>query len=191
MLLPAGCLTQSASEKDVVSEQHVLIAFGPLIIRERRIGDLESKLDTLLTTISHPDSKLLDARLESIEQASTIVSLEQASALVTHFQGSMTPHFPFVVFPPGTLLDEIRQSETLLSLAILAAAAYEIPGKQEVLVQKVQSAINKQLHSDAMLSVKVLQALLIHVGWSAYSSSSFYYSRNLIDIFQVLLPFGA
>jgi hypothetical protein len=173
MLLPTGCLTQSAGEEDVVSEQHVLVAFGPLTIRERRIGDLESKLDKLLTTISHPDSKHLDACLEPVEQTSNTVPFDQASALVAHFQGSMTLHFPFVCFPPGTLLDETRQSETLLLLVILAAAAYENPARQGALVQKVQTAINKLLHSDAMFTVKMLQALLIHVAWSA-DSSSFY-----------------
>ncbi|CRG88257.1 hypothetical protein PISL3812_05285 [Talaromyces islandicus] len=125
--------------------------------QKRSIDDLESKLDKLLTTISNPESKILDTCLE---QESTIVSFRQASALVAHFQDLMAPHFPFLVFSLGTLLDEIRQTGPLLLLTILAAAAYDNPARQKVFVQKVQTAINNKLHSDAMLTVKVLQAFL-------------------------------
>ena len=77
----------------------------------------------------------------------------------------MAPQFAYVVIPPGTTSEDLRRDRPMLWGAIVTAASYHDPLRQEVLGWKMMEEFSERLLVKAEKSLDILQALIVHLTW--------------------------
>lgn len=108
-----------------------------------------------------------------------IVSMQLATQLVGRYVSDLAPQRPLVVFPSGTSAADIRASQPILFLAVLAAAA----GTMDETLGAELNAMLLRIYAERIMmqgekSLELIQALLISTNWyyslGEYDSLKFY-----------------
>jgi hypothetical protein len=90
---------------------------------------------------------------------------ETAERYLDIFRTKLTPHFPFVVVPPGISVKQLRQKKQLLCLAILASASYENMPLQRALGAEFKKAVASRMIIGGEISFELLQGLMVFLAW--------------------------
>ncbi|TAQ89648.1 hypothetical protein B7494_g2009 [Chlorociboria aeruginascens] len=110
---------------------------------------------TIETPITHQD--LLSSSLNPTSQDS--------DDLLKIFQLELTPHFPFVIIPQGTVARNLEQERPFLYSAIILAASCYTPTTQKALARDFVKDLNIRLFEHGEKSLDLLQGLLVYLGW--------------------------
>lgn len=94
------------------------------------------------------------------------IDVGTANAAFERYVNDMAPLMPFVVFPPGTEMEEIRRSKPILLHAIIAVAIGSIqPSAQVALLQDFYKLIAERAVVNGEKSLELVQATLVSVNW--------------------------
>lgn len=93
------------------------------------------------------------------------VRTEEASLLLADFRNNMAHHIPFVVLPPFSTSEDLRRDKPVLWKAIVVAASYAQPDRQEALGWKFMEEITTRILLKAEKSLDLLQGILVHLCW--------------------------
>ncbi|KAI9821143.1 MAG: hypothetical protein M1827_003877 [Pycnora praestabilis] len=108
-----------------------------------------------------------------------------AAEIFERYKIDMAPHFPAVVFPPGTSAAEVRKTKPILFLAILSAGGP--PDIQRVLTKEVMRVYADRIICNGEKTLELIQALTVSTLWywpaEHYEELKFY---QLIHIAAVM-----
>ena len=89
-----------------------------------------------------------------------------ADELFTHYNTSMAPHMPIVIFPRDLDSDVVRETKPVLFLAILSVASgQKYPILQKQLKKKIMRTLADRMIIGESKSLEILQALQIVIIW--------------------------
>ncbi|KAJ5782058.1 hypothetical protein N7457_003832 [Penicillium paradoxum] len=95
-----------------------------------------------------------------------IIDYDTASAAFDRFIHQMAPELPFIVFPPGTTMGDVRRNKPSLFLAIIAAGLGVFNhDAQHVLVNEVYRLIADQAIIKGQKSLELVQTILVTSIW--------------------------
>ncbi|KAF9241429.1 transcriptional regulator family: Fungal Specific TF [Penicillium roqueforti] len=95
-----------------------------------------------------------------------IIDYKTASAAFDRYIHQMAPELPFVVFPPGTTMGEVRRNKPYLFLAIIAAAvAVFNSDAQPILVNETYRLIAEQVVVKGQKSLELVQTIMVCSIW--------------------------
>jgi hypothetical protein len=95
-----------------------------------------------------------------------IIDYKTANAAFDRYIHQMAPELPFVVFPPGTTMGEVRRNKPYLFLAIIAAAvAVFNSDAQSILVNDLYRLIAEHVVVKGQKSLELVQAILVCSIW--------------------------
>ncbi|KAK2781655.1 hypothetical protein FQN53_000446 [Emmonsiellopsis sp. PD_33] len=95
-----------------------------------------------------------------------IVDTETALKTFNRYVNEISPLLPFVVFPPGTTMSEVRRTKPVLFLAILSIAIGTFqPHLQTQLVNEVHRIYADQTIVKGTKSLELVQAIVISTIW--------------------------
>ncbi|KAF7133991.1 hypothetical protein CNMCM5793_005517 [Aspergillus hiratsukae] len=95
-----------------------------------------------------------------------LVSLAVASEAFNRFVTHMAPQMPFVVFPPGTTMSDVRKSKPVLLHAIIAVSIGAIqPDSQLALLDDFYKTIAERIVVKGEKSFDLVQALVVSCNW--------------------------
>jgi len=110
---------------------------------------------------SQPDKDLPE---DVIDQG--LISLQEAEECFVRFTEVMLPHFPVVVFPPGTTASIIRRKRSVLFLAILGAACgYLGEGIQKMVMDEVMKTYADRIIMSGDKNLDLVQAIQVSAIW--------------------------
>jgi hypothetical protein len=110
---------------------------------------------------SEPDKDLPE---DVIDQG--LISLEEAEECFVRFTEVMLPHFPIVVFPPGTTASIVRRTRPVLFLAILGAASGHLgEGIRKTLMEEVMRAFADRIIMSGDKNLDLVQAIQVSAVW--------------------------
>ncbi|KAJ5484613.1 hypothetical protein N7453_012081 [Penicillium expansum] len=95
-----------------------------------------------------------------------IIDYKTASAAFERYIHQMAPEMPFVVFPPGTTMGEVRRNKPYLFLSIIAAAVGVFNhDAQPILVNETYRLIAEQVVVKGQKSLELVQTIMICSIW--------------------------
>lgn len=94
-----------------------------------------------------------------------ILSMDVATELFARYTRDMAPHLPIVIFPPEVTARQLRKNAPYLFLAVMAAAASEMPDIQRALVNEFTQMVADRVIIVGDKSLELVQAILIGVIW--------------------------
>jgi hypothetical protein len=95
-----------------------------------------------------------------------LISLEEADECFVRFTEAMLPHFPVVVFPPGTTASTVRRTRPILFLAILGAASGHLgEGVRKALVEEVMRTYADRMFMSGDKNLDLVQAIQVSAVW--------------------------
>jgi hypothetical protein len=95
-----------------------------------------------------------------------LVTLETAAQVFDQYVNDMAPHFPAVVFPPGTTFQDVRKSKPIVFLAILCAGSgVNHPGLQRTLTKEIMRIFADRIVCNGEKSLELIQSLHISTLW--------------------------
>ncbi|KGO69816.1 hypothetical protein PITC_042790 [Penicillium italicum] len=95
-----------------------------------------------------------------------IIDYKTASAAFERYIHQMAPEMPFVVFPPGTTMGEVRRNKPYLFLAIIAAAVSVFNhDAQLILLNETYRVIAEQVVIKGQKSLELVQTIMICSIW--------------------------
>ncbi|PWW79114.1 hypothetical protein C7212DRAFT_47113, partial [Tuber magnatum] len=95
-----------------------------------------------------------------------LLGIEMARKIFDHYVEDLVPHFPAVVFPPGTTADEVRKEKPTLFLAILASASrMNHPDLHYALHKEISRALADKIMINGEKNLELVQALLVTALW--------------------------
>ncbi|KAJ5970008.1 hypothetical protein N7501_006256 [Penicillium viridicatum] len=95
-----------------------------------------------------------------------IIDYTTANAAFERYVYEMAPEMPFVVFPPGTTMGEVRRNKPHLFLAIIAAAVGIFsPDAQPTLVNETYRLIAEHVVIKGQKSLELVQTLMVCSIW--------------------------
>ncbi|KAJ5807646.1 Transcription factor [Penicillium robsamsonii] len=95
-----------------------------------------------------------------------IVDYETASAAFERYIHKMAPEMPFVVFPPGTTMGEVRRNKPYLFLAIIGAAIGIFnPDAQPILINEAYRLIAEHVVIKGQKSLELVQTIMVCSIW--------------------------
>ncbi|KAJ5355628.1 Transcription factor [Penicillium concentricum] len=95
-----------------------------------------------------------------------IVDYKTASAAFERYIHQMAPSMPFVVFPPGTTMGEVRRNKPCLFLAIIGAAIGVFnPDAQPILVNEVYRLLAEHVVIKGQKSLELVQTIMVCSIW--------------------------
>ena len=110
---------------------------------------------------SEPDK---DLPVDVIDQG--LISLEEAEECFVRFTEVMLPHFPIVVFPPGTTASIVRRTRPVLFLAILGAASGHLgEGIRKTLMEEVMRTFADRIIMRGDKNLDLVQAIQVSAVW--------------------------
>ncbi|KAK1148365.1 hypothetical protein N8T08_010176 [Aspergillus melleus] len=167
---------------------------------DRRIEALEGKVNQLLGQIHNESqagsSPSLDGdttpRGESGESTRVsqdvisreVITFDHAASLLDGFRRTMMPHFPFVIIPEKTTLQELREQKPFLLLAVLTVSLYQNLSLRRIFMDEFRTAVRERMLFGLVESpFELLQGLLVSLGWSQY----LYQPRQFTTYFHLAL----
>jgi len=95
-----------------------------------------------------------------------LLGIEMAREIFDHYIENLVPHFPAVVFPPGTTADEVRKEKPTLFLAILASASrMSHPDLHHALHKEISRTLAEKIMINGEKGLELVQALLVTSVW--------------------------
>lgn len=95
-----------------------------------------------------------------------LLSMETATSIFNHYVEDMVPHFPAVVFPPGTTAEDVRRSKPTLFLAILSAASgAQYPELHRTLYWEISRTFAERVMVNGEKTLELVQALVLCTMW--------------------------
>ncbi|KAJ5496221.1 Transcription factor [Penicillium fimorum] len=95
-----------------------------------------------------------------------IVDYKTASVAFERYIHQMAPEMPFVVFPPGTTMGEVRRNKPYLFLAIIGAAIGVFnPDAQPILINEAYRVIAEHVVVKGQKSLELVQAIMVCAIW--------------------------
>ncbi|OQE35172.1 hypothetical protein PENCOP_c014G04006 [Penicillium coprophilum] len=95
-----------------------------------------------------------------------IVDYKTTSAAFDRYIHQMAPELPFVVFPPGTTMGEVRRNKPYLFLAIIGAAIGVFnPDVQTILVNEIYRLIAEHVVVKGQKSLELVQTIMVCSIW--------------------------
>lgn len=95
-----------------------------------------------------------------------IINYNTADLAFERYVYQMAPELPFVVFPPGTTMGEVRRNKPYLFLAIVAAAVGVFnPDAQQILVNELYRTIAEQVVVKGQKSLELVQTIMVSAIW--------------------------
>ncbi|KAG0152954.1 hypothetical protein PDIDSM_1913 [Penicillium digitatum] len=95
-----------------------------------------------------------------------IIDYNTASAAFERYINQMAPEMPFVVFPPGTTMGEVRRNKPYLFLAIIAVAVGPFnPDAQPILVNETYRLIAEHVVVKGHKSLELVQTIVVCSIW--------------------------
>jgi hypothetical protein len=88
--------------------------------------------------------------------------------LLEIFRTDMTPHFPFVVIPPGTTAGQLHQQNPFLYSAIMMSVAFRNVSKQMAMARDIMMDLSVRLLQKGEKSMDLLQGLLVYSAWYVF-----------------------
>jgi len=134
-----------------------------------------------------------DLQEDVIDQG--LLSVEEAMECFSRFTDSMLPHFPVVVFPPGTTTPMVRRTRPALFLAILGAASGHLDdGVRKLLVEELMRTFANRIIMRGDKSLDLVQALQVAAIWyfppERFDEIKVYQLFQLAAIMATELDFG-
>ncbi|KAM3081082.1 hypothetical protein ACMFMG_005035 [Clarireedia jacksonii] len=108
-----------------------------------------------------------------------IVTIKKAEAAIMDFE-SRTFSFPFVILPPNTSLNVLRQQRPFLLLAVLAATAQSNMNLQSLLEHELRETLGRRVITRGEKSIDLLQGLLVYLAWYHH-----HYDPDTQQLFQL------
>ncbi|KAJ5951657.1 Transcription factor [Penicillium vulpinum] len=95
-----------------------------------------------------------------------IIDYKTASAAFERYIHQMAPEMPFVVFPPGTSMGEVRRNKPYLFLAIIAVAISVFnPDAQLILMNETYRLIAEHVVVKGHKSLELVQTIMVSSLW--------------------------
>ncbi|KAJ5981810.1 hypothetical protein N7522_013438 [Penicillium canescens] len=95
-----------------------------------------------------------------------VIDLKTATAAFERFIYQMVPEFPFVVFPPGTTMAEVRRTKPFLFLAIMGVSVGIFnPEAQLTLINEYYRSIAEEVVVKGHKTLELLQAIMVGTIW--------------------------
>ncbi|KAI9890115.1 MAG: hypothetical protein M1814_004514 [Vezdaea aestivalis] len=95
-----------------------------------------------------------------------LLTAEQANGFFNRYVHNMAPHFPAVVFQPGTTPAQIRRTKPMLFLSIVSAASGETnPELQRMLNREVLQSLAERIVVKGEKKLELIQALQVSTIW--------------------------
>lgn len=95
-----------------------------------------------------------------------LLSMETATSIFNHYVEDMVPHFPAVVFPPGTTAEDVRRKKPTLFLAILSAASgAHYPDLHRTLYWEISRTFAERVMVNGEKTLELVQALVLCTMW--------------------------
>ncbi|KAK0105703.1 hypothetical protein ONS95_004228 [Cadophora gregata] len=110
----------------------------------------------------------------------------EASFLLLEYRTQQASQLPFVVIPPDATSESLRRERPMLWKAIMTAASYQYPLRQEALGWKLMEEFASRIMLRAEKSLDLLQALLVHLTWYHYHSVANPQVLNLLSLARTL-----
>ncbi|KAH6854184.1 hypothetical protein B0I37DRAFT_388295 [Chaetomium sp. MPI-CAGE-AT-0009] len=98
-------------------------------------------------------------------EAEGLLTMGLAADLLTRYNVHMCPHLPGVVLPPDMTVAELRVSKPILFLAVMSAAASELPNLQRVLTKELMEQFADKIIVRGNKSLELVQAITVAVIW--------------------------
>ncbi|KAJ5832178.1 hypothetical protein N7474_000489 [Penicillium riverlandense] len=152
--------------------------------KDTRLTALEDKVNQLLQNSNNtsepsqnPYHHVKAASPENIDDNNTaldvigmgIISLDSSRELLDVFCQTLMPQFPFVILPPQTAVEQLREEKPFLLLSILMVSLHYDRPLQRVLEERFHAFIVSQtMLENSIPPVEVLQGLLVFMAWSQH-----------------------
>ncbi|KAJ5325205.1 uncharacterized protein N7506_008307 [Penicillium brevicompactum] len=95
-----------------------------------------------------------------------IIDYNTASLAFDRYVHQMAPEMPFVVFPPGTAMGEVRRNKPFLFLAIIAVSVSVFnPEAQTILVNELYKLIAEKVVVKGHKSLELVQTIMVCAMW--------------------------
>lgn len=95
-----------------------------------------------------------------------VIDLKTANSAFERYIHQMAPEFPFVIFPPGTSMADVRRTKPFLFLAIMATAVGTLnPEAQLTLINEHYRSIAEEVVIKGHKTLELLQAILVGTIW--------------------------
>ena len=95
-----------------------------------------------------------------------VIDLKTATSAFERFIYRMAPESPFVVFPPGTSMAEVRRTKPFLFLAIMAVSVGTFnPEAQLTLINEHYRSIAEEVVIKGHKTLELLQAIMVGTVW--------------------------
>lgn len=133
-----------------------------------------------------------DTHADIVERG--LITAERAEVFFTKYNDVMAPHFPGVVFPPGTTAAALRASKPLLFHAIMAGASSDSAPLQKTLVAELMRDIADRVVCRGEKSIELVQSLFVSVAWywppESFDELKFYQLAHMGIIMAIDLGLG-
>jgi hypothetical protein len=95
-----------------------------------------------------------------------VIDLKTATSAFERFIYQMVPECPFVVFPPGTSMAEVRRTKPILFLAIMGVSVGTFnPEAQLTLINEHYRSIAEEVVVKGHKTLELLQAIMVSTIW--------------------------
>jgi hypothetical protein len=95
-----------------------------------------------------------------------LIKYETAELAFQRYIYQMSPELPFVVFPPGTTMGEVRRNKPFLFLAIIAVSIGVFnPEAQPILINEVYRTIAEHVIVKGQKSLELVQTIMVSAIW--------------------------
>lgn len=136
-----------------------------------------------------------DEGLQEDVIAQGLISVEEAAECFLRFTERMLPHFPIVVFPPGTTAPVVRRKRPVLFLAILGAASGHLgDGARKLLVEQLMKIFANRIFMRGDKDLDLVQAIQVSAIWyfppESFDEVKVYHLFHLAAIMATELDFG-
>lgn len=153
-----------------------------------KTAQLEQKLDSLMSKLqSKSDQTALSAGLIHSEQSPSNQSTDQGAASISNVTSQNAPftifsmaeegeeflqafcrdklyYLPFIYIPPGTSVQQLKQTSPFLWQCIVAAQIGNSIHQAQI-VARIRETAARKLLVDCTKNLDLLQGLLVYVGW--------------------------
>lgn len=117
-----------------------------------------------------------------------------ASELFSRYVNRMCPHLPGVVLPPSMSVAELRASQPILFLSIMATASSELPALQRTLTKELMQVFADRIIVHGGKSLELVQALTVAVIWywppERFEELKFYQLVHIAAVMAIEIGLG-
>lgn len=118
-----------------------------------------------------------------------LVDVEAATAAFERYCNFMAPQIPFVIFPPGTTMEDVRRTKPILLHALLAVSIGSVvPSAQVTLVHEFYKLVAEKVVLKGEKSLELVQA--ISVSWIWYMPPDHFEELKFYQVIHMAVIMG-